>query len=100
MEKFGNNEPNPDVDEKAPTYSSPYKNIHDTLQELDAILRNIGDKKALIGADLYAHSRVWGHKNEDQRGMQVEDFSWVINYFSSTKQIPPNFRAPWSQGMA
>ncbi|GBN66058.1 hypothetical protein AVEN_88723-1 [Araneus ventricosus] len=55
-------------------HSSLYNNIHDTFQELDANLRNIGDEKALKGADLNAHRRVWGYRNEDQRGMQVEDF--------------------------
>ncbi|GBM24615.1 hypothetical protein AVEN_157870-1 [Araneus ventricosus] len=66
-------------------------NIHDTLQELDTILTNIGDEKALIGADVNAHRRVSGYKNEEHRG--IEDLGHQLFLLNETNS-PLNFREP------
>ncbi|KAF8789512.1 hypothetical protein HNY73_007445 [Argiope bruennichi] len=48
-------------------------NISETLQDLDVLLKSIGTEMALIGADLNAHSRIWGYRDESARGSLVED---------------------------
>ncbi|GBN16582.1 RNA-directed DNA polymerase from mobile element jockey [Araneus ventricosus] len=73
-------------------YSSPYKNIMETLQELHSILTDLGDERVLICADLNAHIRIWGYASEDTRGAQVEDFLLVQQLFLLNKtNSPPIF---------
>ncbi|GBN27841.1 hypothetical protein AVEN_21968-1 [Araneus ventricosus] len=73
-------------------YSSPYKNIMETLQELHFILTDLGDEMVLIYADLNAHSRIWGYDNEDTRGIRVEDFLLAQQfYLLNETNSPPTF---------
>ncbi|GBN90249.1 hypothetical protein AVEN_121463-1 [Araneus ventricosus] len=81
-------------------YSSPYKTIMETLQELHSTLTDLGDERVLICADLNAHSRIWGYANEDTRGAQVEDFLlaqqlYLLNETNSSPTFQHRGRKGW-----
>ncbi|GBM57022.1 hypothetical protein AVEN_85494-1 [Araneus ventricosus] len=67
--------------------------------ELDAILTNIVDEKALIGAHKKAHSRAWGYRNEDQRRMKVDYLLDHQLFLLSETNSPPTFEHRRGKGL-
>ncbi|GBM07978.1 Putative protein in type-1 retrotransposable element R1DM [Araneus ventricosus] len=74
------------------SYSSPAKNIQETLQELRETKASIKTEPIFIGADLDGHNPVWGYAIEDTRGREVLDYVLANDLFKlNTPDAPPTY---------
>ncbi|GBO06757.1 hypothetical protein AVEN_202698-1 [Araneus ventricosus] len=64
------------------SYSSPYANFREILEELTDLTTNINGEEYLIGGDFNAHSLRWGYRDEDSRGKQLQEFIAEKSSFS------------------
>ncbi|GBM60571.1 hypothetical protein AVEN_131579-1 [Araneus ventricosus] len=53
------------------SYSSPYANFREILEELTDLTTNINGEEYLIGGDFNARTQRWGYRDEDSRGKQL-----------------------------
>ncbi|GBN38765.1 Putative protein in type-1 retrotransposable element R1DM [Araneus ventricosus] len=61
------------------SYSSPYNEIDQNLNETFNLISSLQGEDYLIGADLNAHSQTWGYNDSDTRGEKVLNFISSLN---------------------
>ncbi|GBN95810.1 hypothetical protein AVEN_106489-1 [Araneus ventricosus] len=71
------------------SYSSPYSNLGETLQEMSDIISSLRGEKIIIGADLNGHPNLWGYKNKDKREETILYFILANSLFLINKQGAP-----------
>ncbi|GBM16491.1 hypothetical protein AVEN_148881-1 [Araneus ventricosus] len=81
------------------SYSSPYANFREILEELTDLTTNINGEEYLIGGDFNAHSQRWGYSDEDSRGKQLQEFIAEKHIFLlNSSDSPPTFEHNNRQG--
>ncbi|GBN08416.1 hypothetical protein AVEN_84242-1 [Araneus ventricosus] len=81
------------------SYSSPYANFREILDELTDLTTNINGEEYLIGGDFNAHSQRWGYRDEDSRGKQLQEFIAEKHIFLlNSSDSPPTFEHNNRQG--
>ncbi|GBL79389.1 hypothetical protein AVEN_92578-1 [Araneus ventricosus] len=70
------------------SYSSPYANFREILDELTDLTTNINGEEYLIGGDFNAHSQRWGYRDEDSRGNNFRSLLQKNTSSFSTSVIP------------
>ncbi|GBO42077.1 hypothetical protein AVEN_124525-1 [Araneus ventricosus] len=81
------------------SYSSPYSNLGETLQEITDIITSLRGEKIIICADLNGHHNLWGYKNKNTRGETILDFILANSLFLINKSgAPPTFHTPRAEG--
>ncbi|GBL87899.1 hypothetical protein AVEN_192070-1 [Araneus ventricosus] len=82
-------------------YSSPYSDIQGTIQDISHFITSLTQESVLIGADMNAHSTLWGYPNDSPRGnaMCVEDFISSTNlHLLNVKDAGPTFQQHNAKG--
>ncbi|GBL98697.1 hypothetical protein AVEN_205674-1 [Araneus ventricosus] len=82
------------------SYSSPYPNFREILDELTDLTTNINGEEYLIGGDFNAHSQRWFYRDEDSRGKQLQEFIaekhiFLLNSSDSSPTFEHNKRQGW-----
>ncbi|GBM36769.1 hypothetical protein AVEN_273806-1 [Araneus ventricosus] len=73
-------------------YSSPYSDIQDTIQDISQFITSLTQESVLIGADMNAHSTLWGYPNDSPRGNAMENFISSTNrHLLNVKDAGPTF---------
>ncbi|GBN93210.1 hypothetical protein AVEN_72388-1 [Araneus ventricosus] len=81
------------------SYSSPYANFREILEELTDLTTNISGEECLIGGDFNAHSQRWGYRDEDSRGKQLQEFiAGKHIFFLNSSDSPSTFEHNNRQG--
>ncbi|GBL97575.1 hypothetical protein AVEN_275068-1 [Araneus ventricosus] len=81
------------------SYSSPYANFREILEELTDITTNINGEVYLIGGDFNAHYQRWGYRDEGSRGKQLQEFIAEKHIFLlNSGDSPPTFEHNNRQG--
>ncbi|GBM97477.1 hypothetical protein AVEN_103889-1 [Araneus ventricosus] len=74
-------------------YSSPYSDIQYTIQYISQFITSLTQESVLIGADMNAHSTLWGYPNDSPRGNAMEDFISSTNlHLLNVKDAGPTFQ--------
>ncbi|GBM87181.1 hypothetical protein AVEN_78696-1 [Araneus ventricosus] len=81
------------------SYSSPYANFREILDELTDLTTNINGEEYLIGGDFNAHSQRWDYRDKDSRGKQLQEFIAEKHIFLlNSSDSPPTFEHNNRQG--
>ncbi|GBL73788.1 hypothetical protein AVEN_230762-1 [Araneus ventricosus] len=81
------------------SYSSPYANFREILEEQTDLTTDINGEEYLIGGDFNAHSQRWGYRDEDSRGKQLQEFIAEKHIFLlNSSDSPPTYEHNNRQG--